>query len=143
MIGISLALQVNNWNELRKDKSEEIQALNDLRAEFISAQEIFLIRKNSKRDFEEKWMSLLRKVMDKNMPQSDKSFSRGGTGSGITDISNSILNALLSTGKVDKLSNDTLKYLLLEWKDVFVDYLYNEEEHLEFPVNKLREDERH
>ena len=34
MIGILLALQVNNWNEEKKDQKEELKALNDLATEF-------------------------------------------------------------------------------------------------------------
>lgn len=35
MIGILLALQVNNWNEGRKDRKNEIEALRDLQIEFL------------------------------------------------------------------------------------------------------------
>ena len=76
MIGISLALQVNNWNELRKDKNDELAALIDLREELITAQEIFSHRITSKRESEEKWKFLLLEIMDKSLPQSEKTFSR-------------------------------------------------------------------
>jgi hypothetical protein len=34
MIGILLALQVNNWNETRKDKKKEAAFLNQIHSEF-------------------------------------------------------------------------------------------------------------
>lgn len=35
MIGILLALQVNNWNEARKDKQQTVQYLTSLRSDLI------------------------------------------------------------------------------------------------------------
>ena len=35
MIGILLALQVNNWNEQRKDRNTEQKILNDLQEYFL------------------------------------------------------------------------------------------------------------
>ncbi|MDG2451138.1 MAG: DUF6090 family protein [Saprospiraceae bacterium] len=43
MVGILLALQVNNWNELRKNQSKERHYLNNIRSEIVS-DSTYLIR---------------------------------------------------------------------------------------------------
>ena len=41
MIGILLALQVNNWNETKKARVTELQALKNLQKEFVKNQDKF------------------------------------------------------------------------------------------------------
>ena len=76
VIGILIALQINNWNEERKDKKDEIVALKDLRQEFVSGQELILLRLYEKREIEKDWKSLLKTIMDKNLTPSEKAISR-------------------------------------------------------------------
>ena len=46
--------------------------------------------------------------------------------------SRSILNSILSTGKIDKVENDSLKYFLTNWNDILLDYAEDEARHLDF-----------
>ena len=118
VIGILIALQINNWNEIAKDKKEELQALKDLKIEFQSnkkdLEKIIVYKQN----VEKLWQEYLTQVSDKNAPDSIKAIDRPTLENRTFNISNIKLNSLLNTGNIDKIQNDSLKNLLLSWNDI-------------------------
>lgn len=135
MIGILLALQVNNWNEKNKDEKIEFRALTDLRQEF----------ENNKRHFDEIIQSK-EIVLNQNrkfieLMQTDSytalDLIKGRIGIGDGGIytfnpSNGVLNSLIHTGRIDNIRNDSLKYLLTSWNDIIIDYQEEEQSHISF-----------
>lgn len=118
MIGILLALQVNNWNQNRIERKKEFKALIDIFEEF----------KINKQRIEEKQKLRLAVVprLDNyinllSKEEADyKSFQEFHTSEyiiGMTNPSNGVIDALISSGELTIISNDSLKYLLADWKD--------------------------
>lgn len=118
VIGILIALQINNWNENRKDRNEELTALKDLKEEFQSN----LKDVDSLLAFKERhasmWENYLNKISNKTLSDDERSIVRPTMGSRVFEISNSMLNSLLATGKIDKIKNDSLRNVLSNWNDM-------------------------
>ena len=122
VIGILIALQINNWNEKRKDRNEELSALIDLKKEFESNRndidslyQFKLIRANL-------WDNYLNIVSNSELQDSLRSIGRPTIGFRVFNFSSTILNSILTTGKIDKIQNDSLKYLLTNWEDILSDH---------------------
>ncbi len=118
MIGILLALQVNNWNQQRIEKKKESKALIDLFEEF----------KLNKQRIEEKQslrfavVPKLRKYINlvAKGEANYKSFEVFHSSEyiiGMTNPSYGVIDALITSGELNLISNDSLKYLLADWKD--------------------------
>jgi len=121
VIGILIALSINNWNEERKDRIEELVALKDLKKEFetnrFDIDSLFQFKKMMIRN----WDSYLTTVSNRELHDSVRSISRPSIGFKQFYFSSTILNSILTTGKIDKIQNDSLKYLLTIWNDVLSD----------------------
>ena len=143
MIGILLALQVNNWNERNKIKKTEYQALKDLQEEFnrniTDFHRVQSIRKKALLD--------LHKHLDKIF-QVDKSLNDSiiirpiDLGTPTWNLANPILDGLLGNGTVSTISNDRLKYLVSSWIDVSENYTEQENEYVHKIVLDLWEYEK-
>ena len=130
MVGILLALQINNWNEQRQDKQEERVALIDLKYEFETNKEHFLRHSKWQKKTEQLWAAYLAIASDSSLSDAERAIGRPQVGSATFKISNSKLNSLLATGIIDKIKNDALKQYLLGWNDVLLTYQGLENEHL-------------
>ena len=126
MIGILLAIQVNNWNEERKNRILELNNLKSLKQEFESNKTKFdkshqtrlnalepsrkfnQLLKSGKFTYQEYRESLTIGV--------DKTYPAYG-----------VINSLISSGEVNLIQPDSLKYALTNWKDFIGDYLNHEE----------------
>ncbi|WP_167616854.1 DUF6090 family protein [Maribellus sediminis] len=124
VIGILIALQVNNWNQQRKDNLSELEVLNGLQKEFSSNLDalnnsinqdqqivngcfeiINLIRSDELEEKSEKLDSLLQFV---------GSF---GTFNAVTGVTDEIINS----GKLHILKNDSLRVKLTQWSGRLTD----------------------
>lgn len=118
VIGILIALQVNNWNENRKDAAKEIQLLSNLQVEF----------KDNLKDLDsisievEEVIFSLEKLFDsfsKNPPSYLKDSIDIWIASGLQSPnwkpSQYILNSLTNSGSITNLKNERLKLLLYQW----------------------------
>ncbi len=118
VIGILIALQINTWSEARKDQKEELIALKDLREEFKSN----LNDVDSLIQFKEHhislWENYLTTVSNRSLSNEERSVIRPRMGSLTYEISNTTLNSLLTTGKIDKIKNDSLRNVLTNWNDM-------------------------
>ena len=135
VIGILIALQINNWNENRKTRASELEALKNLHQEFVVNQEKFENHIEPKRELTERWKSLLLKISDENLPKSEKPQLRNlPPGSRTLNISFGILNSLISSGKIEIIRNDSLKSSLSNWDSILEEF--EEEEQVHWEINR-------
>lgn len=127
MIGILLALQVNNWSEARKARKEEQVILAQLQSEFMENQakleRVYKIHGEVNRCLRE----LLKAMGPEPGPLPPDSlnlymgelshipFYKPLTGS---------VTSLLSTGKLSLISNDSLRLSIGDWPRLLEDYRY-------------------
>lgn len=128
MVGILLALQVNNWNQNRTERQKEQKILTDLLEEFNL----------NKERIEEK--QALRLAVVPALESYIGTLSKGQADYqsfqyfhslefiiGITNPSNGVIDAMISSGELTIISNDALKYLLADWKDQIGNLKENEQ----------------
>ena len=137
VVGILIAFQVNNWNENRKAKWEEIVALNDLLVEFQRNRDSFLIYSERQREIESAWYNYLMVINNLKLPDSIRAQGRPIVGLKEFKISNNKINSLLMTGYIDRIQNDTLKQLLLNWEDILLSYQAIEDNQLKHATESL------
>ena len=138
MIGILLALQVNNWNENRKNENRENQALVDLKIEFKKNIEKLLFFKDIKLGQETQFRNYYELLTNDAIPITDKVNSAIlYTHTAAWAPSNSVINSLLSTGQIENISNDSLKYLLTNWPSKVSEFQETEKELIHRILNFL------
>jgi hypothetical protein len=126
MIGILLALQIDNWNEDRKNREIELKALKDLRIEFLMNQEKIETAVYEKKQALKSTKKFLESIRLNNINTSTIIRSYG------TNTINpvyGVLNSLLATGRIDFIHNDSLKHLMTSWKDLIQNFREEEERH--------------
>jgi hypothetical protein len=130
VIGILIALQVNNWNEDRKENQEEEIILNALRDEISENQNILnnaILR--AKRVLKSS-NSILQYTGPGDPPLSkaeSDSLMRFMPARITAEVSHSILNDLLATGRIHLIRNDTLKHRLTSWVSIYTDEILEEQ----------------
>jgi hypothetical protein len=130
IIGILIAVSINNWNEERKLKKAEQSILKDLKQEMtINLKALEFVIEGNERSFQgaEEIKALFgdREAFDKI---SDTTFYRLITKMNYNatyDPKNGILNSIISSGQINQLSNKELKYLLASLKELTTDALEN------------------
>lgn len=139
VIGILIALQINNWNEGRKIRIEELKALKDLKNEFKSNHNDLLWI------YEEKKSTLLRNrnyikaIVSDSLSLEHKINLVDPGPSGFNLRANyTILKSLLNSGKLDYFENDSLKYKLSRWPDEIAYYKLYENSHNERAIPNLQ-----
>ena len=127
VIGILLALQINNWNEAKKDRKVENQALINLKLEFDKNHKRLQMLMDIKRNQEDQCRAYLELVTNDTIPIAKKvSTPRPSTYARTWGATNAVLNSLLSTGGIDKIENDSLKFLLSNWPVLVNRYIERE-----------------
>ncbi len=120
MIGILLALQVNNWNENKKTRSSEKQYLLSLKTEFnFNKVELEKIMNRNSINAENAIKFI--NIMGPESPQiteDEFSFLLSGALSFEVqfDPNQGVLDEIISSGKLGLFSNDELKFALSSWK---------------------------
>jgi len=118
VMGILIALQINNWNEGRKDRKVEPQALIDLKMEFDRNQEQLEVLTTIKQQRENEGRAYLNLITDPTIPLAEKIKTEPpGAFKMPWNAANAVLNDLLSTGNIGKIRNDSLKNFLTNWSD--------------------------
>ena len=118
VVGILIALQINNWNEDRKERMQEIKILNNLHDEFQENLENL----KYKDSILHTTISSL-EIIFRELRSPEKSFKGLSIDSILSRALNSptwtpsefVLNDLKSSGNLTKLHNDKLKKLLYAW----------------------------
>ncbi len=119
VIGILIALQINNWNELKKERLKEYQIL-------MALQKDFRVNK-SNLDRTILWLPQLMDTLAKGLSyigkdglQSSKQMQNTitATSYSLTDIVEGSLTSVLSSEKLELISNDSLKYRLTAYPSI-------------------------
>ena len=131
VIGILIALQINNWNEQRKNGLKEAVLLKQINRDFRSNKvqldsiKLYHIRALEGCDALMKIMPFKeeRSTIDSLIKYSPQIFNIK-----TFNPSNGSVEALISSSTFDLIQNDSLRNLLVSWKDVYKDY-YEEEQY--------------
>lgn len=138
VIGILIALQINNWNDKRKDRQRENIILNQLHNQFLENQRLFNLGIGI---FENKLSRLNRINSFSELPDKERADSLSRY---LQDIFtgytynpyNGLIESLLGSASIEVIQNDSIKSLLVSWKDVIVDYK-EEEDQIHEDINNL------
>jgi hypothetical protein len=130
VIGILIALQINNWNELRKNRQKETTILKQIHKDFTSNKiQLDSIKLNNQNVIAgcNQFISLL--PLKKDPTSIDSIIKYFGIVFSIKTFnpSNGSIEALISSSTFDVIQNDTLRNLLVSWKDVYNDYTEEEQ----------------
>ena len=143
MIGILLALQVNNWNNQRIDRKKEEKVLIQLKEEFENNNEQFQ-RIQRLHGLVFKAVDLLFEYIEERSIQKigtdSLSHALGWVSTTKTatyNPSESALNSLITSGQINIIKNDTLKNALIKWKELISDYQEEELHFDDFKANHL------
>ncbi|MFK7782121.1 hypothetical protein [Psychroserpens sp.] len=118
MIGILLALQVNNWNQNRIEQNEEKEVIAKLHSDFNENKKVlkaFLSEMNMQMNAQETIMNLIgssKEELDKHNIDSLLHVSFGSSEVAFAD--NTIKN-IMQSGKLNLLKNDKITDLLYKW----------------------------
>jgi hypothetical protein len=123
VIGILIALQVDNWNTGRLNARTELKLLIDLKSEFDEEHKnlSWLFAEKEAAEFDLRaYLKRMRSGIDNKGALAD--MERPDVAGYTWNASFSILNSLLSSGKLDLIESDSLKYLLSGWNRHITDY---------------------
>jgi len=140
MVGILLALQVNNWNENRIASKKERLFLKELHEEFkknkIQLEEVVHMHEIGLRVTNS--LIALFPIDLKTVNYDSLQEYIFNTGWRYTfNPSQGIINSLVSTGDFNLISNDSLRKLIISWKDVLEDYQEEEIVAFNYVTNQL------
>jgi hypothetical protein len=125
MIGILLALQVNNWNENRKLKIEETKLLRSIKEQFSFNLTELNSAIETARMTQDRCIHLLNNMGSKGVKlsrnESDSLIWSGLQRIVTYDASNGILDDILHSGRLHIISNDMLRKKLANWLSVLGD----------------------
>ncbi len=133
VIGILLALQLNNWNEDRKGQARKNALLHALSVEFSTN----LKQLDSVIRFDERVVNATRNFINLN-PDEAKStpndtlrvWLQNTSWLWTFDPQNGALRSGISSGDIHLIQNDSLINLLFSWQDVVADASENEARHI-------------
>jgi len=114
VIRILIALQINNWNESRKSRGQEIALLTQLQSEFESNQ-AQLEEKMAMRDGIIKSVLTLLSYVDDPIDLDPDSVSKHIGQVKASPTFDPIVNDLISSGRIQLLQNEALKDRLSRW----------------------------
>ncbi|MEM0932148.1 MAG: DUF6090 family protein [Bacteroidota bacterium] len=132
VIGILIALQINNWNNESNDRKKEAIILKQIHSDFKSNKKQLdsIVRINQKK------LNAITVFIDKLLVHPDSSaidtlikYSNDIYTIKTFNPSNGAVEALINSSSFELIQNDSLRNLLVSWQDVYEDYA--EEEQLE------------
>lgn len=127
VVGILIALAINNWNNNRITKIEETKILKSLYAEINSNFELF----NESHNFHLNRLNHALELITMDLSQRDFNYIDSvASKTHFTYTFNpslGIYNNLINSGKIEIISNGSLKSNIAVFKDFIADYRYNEE----------------
>ncbi|MEO9510998.1 MAG: DUF6090 family protein [Flavobacteriaceae bacterium] len=139
VIGILIALQINNWNDQKKEFAKELAFLKEINLDFKSNKEqLDSIISYNKVSFHAniRFMEILG-TFDLKNPKVNASNAHFADSlryynqliwrNKSFNPKNGTVEALLNSSSFDLIKNDSLRRNLISWKDVLGDYLEEEE----------------
>lgn len=124
VIGILIALQINNWNEHRKIRNAEINILQNLKAELkFNLEELEVINKQHKSEFED-GIYLLHlfgtDVSNVSELKLDSLFSNAFSGYSF-EAKDGYIKSLIASNKIDYIQNSELKSYISSFESMILD----------------------
>lgn len=137
MIGILLALQVNNWNQARQLQKEEVKILKGLHQEFsenlVKFDDIY-----TKQEYRWKSIETLMNIKPKELSLDSLTTLAYGVGEQYTfDPFQGMYNSIINSGKIEIISNDSLKKKISRFQDLLNDYKEEEINTMNFTANNF------
>ena len=126
VIGILIALQINNWNQSNIIKIEEVKSLESLHSEFQENLQKFdkiQVRQINRNDAINQ--ILFSDVSNYSLSSLDSLYIKANF-NWTYNPSFGIYNSLINSGKIQLISNDTLKNRISQFKELVNDYLEDE-----------------
>lgn len=126
VIGILIALQLNTWKDENQAKKEELKILksvyNEMTENLIQFDQIYFMHQKKQNSLKAILFSNLNNF---SLSQFD-SLGNNYLNSATYNPSFSIYNTLVSSGKIELVTNDSLKYKISNYKDIVADFTEGE-----------------
>lgn len=135
MIGILLALQVNNWNQKRINSLSESLLLNEINTEFKFNKEELestvrtYVRIREHCNYLRKSFPIVPSEIDKDSLSRALHQIRNLSSA---DLSMGSISTLVNTSSFEIISNTELRSLLIQWDDLISDYFEREEQAINY-----------
>ena len=130
-----MPLQINNWNESKKDRVQEQELLNQLQSEFQSNLEQLDQKIGMRKKMVSSSLKLLNYVDYPETRQSDSILKHIGF-TVIAPTFDPIVNDIMSSGRVQLLQNTSLKEKLSRWTSEIVQVTEEEQVWLNYRSNQ-------
>lgn len=142
IVGIYGAFALESWKEERSDKELELKMLLGLKEEFSRNNLQF----KSHRELKEKAFTEQKEYLE-ILKSGGETLEivlkyQQNTGGNTFNPSNGVLKSIISSGTIEKIRNDSLKYALSRWIDLLLDLQEDEFLYLKFLVGDRDLNER-
>jgi len=131
VIGILIALQINNWNQDRNDRMHEAFLLLQINIEMQDNLEQLNIVQNSMKRLVDQGLNIVSIFPLNEEKINSEKFIKNFQGflyCPSFDAYQGTIRSIISTGNLDLIVNDRLRKLIVTWEDVLSDY--KEEEYM-------------
>ncbi len=115
MIGILLALQVNNWNEGRANRVLEQQMLMNLRDEIITNQRELKRDNELNRNSLDAWYQLLDKDRLNYSPEKTDRLIGQAYNFATFDARTGVIDEIIASGSLRLIRDEKLKFMISQW----------------------------
>ncbi len=141
VIGILIALQVDNWNEERKDSKREAALLAEIHRDFLANLELFEQSQAGHQRSLENSEFILGDLMGVEQIAATDSVDAyiisGVLSTSSYDPSSGMVHSLISTGSIELIRSDSLRNLLIAWPDTLRDFKDQEDKANQFTINYI------
>ncbi|MDO1501186.1 DUF6090 family protein [Winogradskyella maritima] len=140
VIGILIALQINNWNEIQKTNTWEKRFLKDLRNELKNDYEQLTAVYNmqiNKGNANRNVLELIKTATKDDKAMIDSVYAIAQYGNRTFFPTTGVYDSALSAGKIENIKNDSLKYGILNLYNHFYKRLIYNGEVLDGVVGKV------
>ncbi len=135
VIGILIALQINNWNENRKERNQEQELLTQLQSEFQSNLEQLDQKIGIRKDMITASLKLIDYVDYPETRNADSILKYIGL-TVIAPTFDPIVNDAISSGRIQLIQNADLKEKLSRWTSEIIQVTEEEQVWLEYRANR-------
>ena len=140
VVGIMIALQLNNWNEERKDRITEREMLSNLQGEFVANQENLRITVDSLNSNVEELTQLGILIHDDSesiKPSKYDSLIDSTIRAPTYYPENGVINSIIESVNLSLISNEELKLFITQWPQKFERYKLNDEHRRAYISNSV------
>tara|TARA_R110002096_G_scaffold27583_1_gene84236 strand:- start:1022 stop:1567 length:546 start_codon:yes stop_codon:yes gene_type:complete len=138
VIGILIALQLNNWNQNRALKKEELKVMKSLHKEFsqnlVKFDKVYNVHLERKKNIE---LIMAIKPQELSMDSLWTLIKAVSANNYTFDPYQGIYNSVINSGKIEIVSNDSLKEKIYRVQDLISDYKEEEIGSRNFAIQNL------